>query len=60
MEVMLLKLTYFRWKDKIITIQLKKIYKKIRDNQKFESFEELKNQILKDINLTKDYFINIY
>lgn len=46
-------------KDNNYTTQIKFI-KKIRDNQKFESFEELKNQILKDINLTKDYFINIY
>ena len=37
-----------------------KFYEKIRDNKKFDSFEELKNQILDDINLAKNYFINIY
>lgn len=33
-----------------------KFYEKIRDNQKFESFEKLKEQINKDINKTKDFF----
>ena len=41
------------------TIQIKFI-KKIRDNLKFDSFDELKNQIDKDIETTKNYFINIY
>jgi riboflavin kinase/FMN adenylyltransferase len=41
------------------TIQIKFI-KKIRENLKFDSFEELKNQIDKDIETTKNYFINIY
>jgi riboflavin kinase/FMN adenylyltransferase len=31
---------------------------KLRDNQKFDSFDNLKNQILKDIEDTKKYFIN--
>ena len=33
-----------------------KFYEKIRDNKKFDSFEELKNQILDDIELAKNYF----
>jgi len=33
-----------------------KFYKKVRDNQKFNSFEELKKQILNDINECKDFF----
>lgn len=33
-----------------------KFFEKIRDNQKFESFEELKNQIDKDIKNTKSFF----
>ncbi|MBP9490383.1 MAG: bifunctional riboflavin kinase/FAD synthetase [Aliarcobacter sp.] len=37
-----------------------KFCEKLRDNQKFDSFEELKNQIFEDINLAKNYFINIY
>ena len=37
-----------------------KFYEKIRDNKKFDSFEELKNQILDDIKSAKNYFINIY
>lgn len=41
------------------TIQIKFI-KKIRENLKFDSFEELKNQIDKDIETTKNYFINVY
>ena len=41
------------------TIQIKFI-KKIRDNLKFDSFDELKNQIDKDIETTKNYFINVY
>ncbi len=41
------------------TIQIKFI-KKIRENLKFDNFEELKNQIDKDIETTKNYFINIY
>ncbi|MFW2380029.1 riboflavin kinase, partial [Aliarcobacter butzleri] len=36
-------------------IQIKFI-KRVRDNQKFESFEELKKQILDDIEVTKYYF----
>lgn len=43
----------------IYTIQIKFI-KKIRDNLKFDSFDELKNQIDKDIETTKNYFINVY
>ncbi|WP_121627962.1 bifunctional riboflavin kinase/FAD synthetase [Poseidonibacter antarcticus] len=35
-----------------------KFYKKIRDNEKFGSFEELKKQILSDINVAKVYFTN--
>ena len=45
--------------EKNYTTQIK-FYKKIRDNQKFDSFEELKKQIFKDIETTKDYFINVY
>ena len=37
------------------TIQIK-FYEKIRNNEKFESFEELKNQILNDIQVVKNYF----
>ena len=37
-----------------------KFIKKIRDNLKFDSFDELKNQIDKDIETTKNYFINVY
>lgn len=33
-----------------------KFYEKTRDNQKFDSFENLKKQILKDINDCKNYF----
>lgn len=46
-------------KNSDYTTQIK-FYEKLRDNQKFDSFEELKNQILEDINLAKNYFINIY
>ena len=35
-----------------------KFYKKLRDNKKFDSFEELKEQILVDIKEAKEYFIN--
>lgn len=41
------------------TIQIKFI-KKIRDNQKFDSFDGLKNQIFEDIKNAKNHFINIY
>lgn len=37
-----------------------KFCEKLRDNQKFDSFESLKKQIFDDINLAKNYFINIY
>ena len=37
-----------------------KFYEKLRENKKFDSFEELKNQILDDIKSAKNYFINIY
>jgi riboflavin kinase / FMN adenylyltransferase len=46
-------------KNSNYTTQIKFI-KRIRDNQKFNGFEELKNQILNDIESTKNYFINIY
>lgn len=46
-------------KDNNHTTQIK-FYEKLRENKKFNSFEELKNQILDDINLAKNYFINIY
>lgn len=46
-------------KNSNYTTQIKFI-KKIRDNQKFNGFEELKNQILNDIESAKNYFINIY
>lgn len=36
-------------------IQIKFI-KRVRDNQKFDSFEELKKQILNDIEVSKNYF----
>ena len=36
-------------------IQIKFI-KRVRDNQKFDSFEELKKQILDDIEVSKNYF----
>jgi len=35
-----------------------KFHKKIRDNKKFEAFQELKEQILLDIKEAKEYFIN--
>jgi len=35
-----------------------KFFKKLRDNQKFESFEELKRQIDKDLAEAKDFFQN--
>ena len=41
-------------------IQKIKFCEKLRDNKKFDSFEELKNQILDDIKSAKNYFINIY
>lgn len=34
-----------------------KFFKKIRDNKKFEAFEDLKEQIKLDINTAKDYFL---
>ena len=34
-----------------------KFYEKLRDNKKFESFEELKNQILNDIKFAENYFL---
>jgi riboflavin kinase/FMN adenylyltransferase len=34
-----------------------KFLKRIRDNQKFDSFEELKKQILNDIQTAKNFFI---
>jgi riboflavin kinase/FMN adenylyltransferase len=37
-----------------------KFCKKIRDNKKFDTFEELKNQIINDIKSANNYFINIY
>ena len=42
-------------KNRYTLVQVK-FYEKIRDNQKFESFEELKEQIIKDINKTKEFF----
>ena len=45
--------------NKNYKIQIK-FCEKLRDNKKFDSFEELKNQIFDDINLAKNYFINIY
>ena len=33
-------------------------YQKLRDNKKFEVYEELKKQILNDIDKTKKYFLN--
>ena len=33
-----------------------KFYEKIRDNKKFDSFEDLKKQIFDDIELAKNYF----
>ncbi len=45
--------------NKDYRIQIK-FYEKSRENKKFDNFEELKNQILEDINLAKNYFINIY
>lgn len=45
--------------NKDYKIQIK-FYEKSRENKKFDNFEELKNQILEDINLAKNYFINIY
>lgn len=39
-------------------IQIKFI-KMIRDNQKFDSFEKLKNQIFNDIKISKEYFFSI-
>ncbi len=37
------------------TIQIE-FFKKLRDNKRFEQHSELKKQIQKDINMTKDYF----
>ena len=37
-----------------------KFLEKIRDNKKFDNFTELKNEILKDIETAKKYFINVY
>lgn len=34
-----------------------KFYEKIRDNKKFDSFEELKNQIFDDIKLARNFFV---
>lgn len=45
--------------NKDYTIQIK-FYQKLRDNKKFDTFEELKNQIVNDIKSAKNYFINIY
>ena len=45
--------------DKDYTTQIK-FCDKLRENKKFDSFEELKNQILDDIKSAKNYFINIY
>ena len=46
--------------DKIITTNKQNIsiefYSKVRDNKKFDRFEDLKTQILKDIKDTKRYF----
>jgi riboflavin kinase/FMN adenylyltransferase len=40
-------------KSKIVTIEF---YHRIRDNKKYDCFEDLKKQILKDIDDTKEYF----
>ena len=45
--------------SKDYTIQVK-FCDKLRENKKFNSFDELKGQILEDINLANNYFINIY
>ena len=45
--------------NKDYTIQVK-FCDKLRENKKFNSFDELKGQILEDINLANNYFINIY
>lgn len=37
-----------------------KFLEKIRDNKKFDNFTKLKNEILKDIETAKKYFINVY
>lgn len=42
-------------KNSDYTTQIK-FYEKLRDNKKFDSFEELKNQILRDIENCKEYF----
>ncbi|MDD2896187.1 MAG: bifunctional riboflavin kinase/FAD synthetase [Aliarcobacter sp.] len=42
-------------KNSNYTTQIK-FYEKLRDNQKFDSFEELKKQILDDIESAKNYF----
>lgn len=34
-------------------------YSKLRDNKKYEEYEELKKQILEDIEMTKKYFIEV-
>ncbi len=41
--------------DRDYTTQIK-FLKRVRDNQKFNNFEELKKQILKDIDIAKTYF----
>lgn len=41
--------------NKDYTIQIK-FFEKLRDNAKFDSFEELKEQIFRDINEAKEYF----
>lgn len=49
----------FRQNEDEGIIQIK-FLEKIRDNKKFDNFTELKNEILKDIETAKKYFINVY
>ncbi len=45
-------------KNRYSSVQIK-FCEKIRDNKKFDSFEELKEQIKRDINKTKDFFLKL-
>jgi len=52
-ETHILNTNNIKIKDKIVQI---KFIKQIRTNKKFDSFNELKNAILKDIDIAKKYF----
>ncbi|RBQ31286.1 bifunctional riboflavin kinase/FAD synthetase [Arcobacter sp. FW59] len=52
-ETHILNVDNLKVKDNIVQI---KFIKQIRENKKFDSFLELKNEILNDINIAKKYF----